>query len=107
MVQLELLKRLLNLQDESQNDLLQYYLDCASDVICDIRNTTSVEKEYQNIQVRIAIELYNKQGVEGQTYHMENGISRTYESADISPSLLREITPFVKTPFTTRRVVTQ
>ena len=50
---------------------------------------------YVGKQIEIAVYLYNKQGAEGQTAHSENGISRTYESADVSESMLRGIAPFV------------
>jgi hypothetical protein len=43
----------------------------------------------------IACYLYNKRGAEGQTGHSENGISRSYESASVPESMLKEITPFV------------
>jgi hypothetical protein len=39
--------------------------------------------------------MYNKLGVEGQTSHSENGVSRSYSSASVSEELLREITPKV------------
>ena len=52
-----------------------------------------LEKRYENLQLRIAIELYNKQGAEGESAHSENGISRTYSSAWISEELLSEVTP--------------
>jgi hypothetical protein len=52
-----------------------------------------LEKRYEDLQVRIAVELYNKRGVEGQTSHSENGVSRSYSSASVSEELLREITP--------------
>lgn len=52
-----------------------------------------LEKRYENLQLRIAIELYNKQGAEGEIAHSENGISRTYSSAWISEELLSEVTP--------------
>lgn len=48
---------------------------------------------YEHIQLQIAVELFSKMGAEGQTAHNENGISRTYEAADVSPSLLRRIVP--------------
>lgn len=54
---------------------------------------TEIEKKYEDLQVRIAVELYNKRGVEGQTSHSENGVSRSYASASVSEELLREITP--------------
>jgi len=50
---------------------------------------------YVGKQIEIAVYLYNKQGAEGQTAHSENGISRTYESADVPESMLRGIAPFV------------
>jgi hypothetical protein len=52
-----------------------------------------LEKKYEDLKVRIAVELYNKRGVEGQTSHSENGVSRSYASANVSEDLLREITP--------------
>ena len=92
----------LPLEDESQNQLINLLLEDARNIICEIRNTLTVEEIYKSTQVKIAIELYNKQGVEGQTTHIENGITRVYEKADISPSLLDEITPRAKTPFSVR-----
>lgn len=56
---------------------------------------TILEPRYKDLQIRIAVELYSKIGVEGQTAHTENGVSRTYENANVSESLLREITPKV------------
>ena len=50
---------------------------------------------YVGKQIEIAVYLYNKQGAEGQTAHSENGISRTYESADVPESMLKGIAPFV------------
>lgn len=53
----------------------------------------TVPTAYEHIQLQIAVELFSKMGAEGQTAHGENGISRTYESADVSPSLLKRIVP--------------
>ena len=52
-----------------------------------------LESRYLDLQYRIAIDLYNKTGAEGQTGHTENSISRTWESSWISESLLQEVTP--------------
>lgn len=52
-----------------------------------------VPSKYEHIQLQIAVELFSKTGAEGQTAHSENGINRTYEAADVSPSLLRRIVP--------------
>lgn len=55
---------------------------------------TYVEDQYVDLQYRIALDLYNKQGAEGQMVHNENGINRTFESSWVSKQLLNEITPF-------------
>ena len=54
-----------------------------------------IENKYKDLQIRIAVEMYNKRGAEGETAHSENGISRTYASANVSEDLLKEITPKV------------
>lgn len=74
-----------------------FLLDNAKDIICDLRDTEEVEQKYRNLQVRIALELYNKMGIEGQTGHSENGISRSFSSADVSFDILERITPVAKT----------
>ncbi len=57
-----------------------------------------VPAQFLDLQVRIAMDLYNKIGAEGQMSHSENGTSRTYESSWISEQLLREVTPLVGVP---------
>lgn len=104
MSQLNLLKELLG-NPQVSDLVLEFYLDNAKSIICDIRNSTDVESKYLTIQVKMAIEMFSKRGAEGQISHTENGISRMYEKADISPSLITQITPFAKTPFSKIRVV--
>lgn len=53
-----------------------------------------VPKKYHALQCEIAAYLLNKRGAEGQKTHSENGISRTYENADVPESMLRVVTPF-------------
>lgn len=57
-----------------------------------------VPLKYQNRQVEIAVYLANKQGAEGQTVHNENGVNRSYESASVPKSMLRDIVPLAKVP---------
>lgn len=52
-----------------------------------------IEPRYRDLQVRIALDLYNRIGAEGQTAHSENGISRTWDSSWISEELLSEVVP--------------
>lgn len=54
----------------------------------------SVEPKYKDLQYRIAVDIYNKLGAEGQLAHSENGISRTFEGAWVSPQLLCEVVPY-------------
>ena len=56
---------------------------------------TEVPVQYEHLQLEIAIYMLNKRGAEGQTSHSENGISRSYENADIPKSMLMSITPNV------------
>jgi hypothetical protein len=44
-------------------------------------------------------------GVEGQTGHGENGLSRSYDTGEISKALLNTITPVAKTPYSKVRVI--
>lgn len=53
-----------------------------------------VPLQYDYLQIEISAYLVNKRGAEGETAHSENGISRTYENADVPNSMLREIVPF-------------
>jgi len=107
MTQLESLETLLfpNGAQVDQRNLLEIYLDFASDIICDLRNASYVENEYLNVQLKIAVELYNKNGAEGQIAHGENGISRSYGKSEVSEGLLNQIVPFVKTPYSIKRVI--
>ena len=54
-----------------------------------------VPRRYGYLQCDIAAYLLNKRGAEGQTAHSENGVSRSYESADVPESMLREVVPHV------------
>ena len=57
-----------------------------------------LEERFVDLQFRIALDLYNKIGAEGQLTHSENGVSRTWESSWISKQLLMEVTPLVGVP---------
>lgn len=60
-----------------------------------VKEETYVEPRYEDLQYRIATDLYNKTGAEGELGHNENGVNRTYQSAWISKELLQEVTPVV------------
>lgn len=89
--------------DVADSDLLTYLLEQAGGIVLNRRypfgppEGATVPAAYEHIQLQIAVELFAKMGAEGQTAHGENGISRSYEAADISPSLLKRIIPMVGT----------
>ena len=56
---------------------------------------TEVPRRYGYLQCDIAAYLLNKRGAEGETSHSENGISRSYASADVPEAMLSEVTPHV------------
>lgn len=87
---------ILGVTEDSEINKCKLYLLNAANVIMEIRQMPYVENKYQSLQVQMAIELYNKQGVEGEVSHSENGISRGYSSTFISKNLLDQITPRVK-----------
>lgn len=92
------LQRLKIRTGESDDNLLEELLEEAAEVILSLRyplspKPDSVPDEYTGLQVRMAIELYNKIGATGEVGHNENGISRTYDSAWISQELRQEVVP--------------
>ena len=96
MTQLERLK--IRITEVDDDNMLEDILESAKAVILSRRfpfgeQPTEIEDRYKDLQIRIAVEMFNKQGAEGETSHSENGVSRTYSSASVSEELLREITP--------------
>jgi hypothetical protein len=87
--------------DTATDDLLGYLLEQAEGIVLNKRYPFGVPEGavvpavYEHIQIRVAVELFTKMGAEGQTAHSENGVSRSYEAADVSPSLLKQIMPVI------------
>ena len=87
--------------DTAEPELLSRYIVLSEGIVLNRRypfgapEGATVPEHLEHIQLLIALELFAKRGAEGQTEHDENGIARKYESADISPTLLRRIIPIV------------
>lgn len=82
------------------DDVLLTYLKIAGRKIIDRAypyddTIEEVPRRYEILQCEIAVYLLNKRGAEGEISHSENGISRSYEKADVPESMLSVITPFV------------
>ena len=101
MTQAEKLKLLKAMVGESDTEeVLLAYLNIAGRKILNRAypfgtDETEVPTRYDFLQCEVAAYLLNKRGAEGQTGHSENGISRSYESADVPESLLGAVTPTV------------
>ena len=87
--------------DTADDKLLSRYIVLSEGIVLNKRFPfgipagATVPLQYEHIQLQIALELFAKRGAEGQTEHDENGIARKYESANVSSSLLRCITPIL------------
>ena len=84
--------------DEPNDSVLDTYLKIAGSKILARAypyrsDITEVPDKYSVLQVDIAAYLYNKRGAEGETYHSENGINRSYEAADVPDSYLSRVVP--------------
>ena len=101
MTQEEKLKLLKAMVGESDTEeVLLAYLNIAGSKILNRAypygtDETEVPTRYDFLQCEIATYLLSKRGAEGQISHSENGISRSYVSADVPESLLGAVTPMV------------
>ena len=96
MTQLDRLK--IRITENVNDNELEDILESAKAVILSRRfpfgeQPEEIEAKYKDLQIRIAVEMFNKRGAEGETANSENGVSRSYASANVSEDLLREITP--------------
>ena len=87
-------------EGEWSDEVLTSYLSIAGQKIINRAypyddTITEVPRRYSYLQCDIATYLLNKRGAEGQTGHTENGISRSYASADVPEDMLREVIPHV------------
>lgn len=95
---LQLLKAMVGESDTEE--VLLAYLNIAGSKIINRAypydsEVTEVPTRYEFLQCEIAAYLLNKRGAEGQVSHSENGISRTYGSADVPEAMLSAVTPVV------------
>lgn len=80
------------------DDMLKRYLSIAGQKILNRaypydETVVEVPRRYGYLQCEIAVYLLNKRGAEGELSHSENGISRSYENADVPDSMLRDVVP--------------
>ena len=81
--------------DVAENDVLQSELMAAETMILNkmypfgYPDGTEVPARYERLQIKLAVELYNQRGAEGQSSHSENGTTRTWGAS----SILAQIVP--------------
>lgn len=91
--------RTLHLMVGNESDeVLGTYLNIAGEKILSVaypfgHEGKNVPARYDYLHCKIAAYMLNKRGAEGETSHSENGISRSYENADVPESMLSEVIP--------------
>ena len=81
------------LQLEISNALLEYY----NDRHFTPTNEKPFEEIYAGIIVELAVAALSRYGVEGENYHSEGGVIRTYDNSSQYPlALTRKIIPLAK-----------
>ena len=75
--------------DVAENDVLESELMAAETMILNrmypfgYPDGTEVPVRYERLQIKLAVELYNQRGAEGQSSHTENSTSRTWGASKI------------------------
>ena len=83
------------------DELLQDYLDSAKFAI-QIKQypfggaPSELDPMYSDLQLQIAVVLYNQSGMEGETSHTDNGISIHTANGYVPESMLSMVLPSVK-----------
>ena len=103
---LDTLRTMIDPADDDDATLLSY-LRQAKDIILNrlypyLNDTefsgVTFPRKYDFKQVQVAAYLLNKRGAEGETRHIENNISRTYQGAFVPSDLLMDVMPYVGIP---------
>jgi len=99
MTQNDKLAMLMERTGELSDNVLSVYLSIAARHILNRAypfksNARKVPDKYGVLQVEIAAYIMDKRGAEGETVHVENGISRHYENGEIPESMLKTVIPF-------------
>lgn len=98
---LSTVKKLLEINDTENDEVLSAYLAMAGDAILRKMypfkeiDTKIVPDRYSLLQCDIAVYLYQKRGAEGEMTHTENGITRVYENGSIPITMLAQVMPYV------------
>lgn len=101
---LAMLKTLLSAEEDAPSDeLLSTYLTMAKKEILNwlyVRSEVpewviEVPSKYEMVQIQACIAGFNMIGAEGQTWHSENGIARTFKYSDMLVYIHSHVQPYV------------
>lgn len=87
--QLDKLKIILGIKDESDDDNLSLILEDAQNDVLIWTNRVEIPPLLESTVRQICVIRYNMQGVEGQSSHSEGGISRSFD--DLPQSIQKTI----------------
>lgn len=98
----EMLEDLLGVSGRAA-DILETYLNAAGNEILAWRygsrsKPDEVPEEFDMIQIHAVMAGYTQRGAEGQTYHAENGINRTFVYSDMVNYIHRNVVPLAGVP---------
>lgn len=99
MTQREMIETIKYLAEEPDEKTVLAYFNLAKGKVLaqafPYKDVAELPAKYESITIEITVFMLNKRGAEGEQRHSENGIDRTFDSADIPTDLLRKITPCV------------
>lgn len=86
-----------------QADILETYLNASGREILSWRygsgtKPDEVPEEYEMVQINAVVAGYSQRGAEGQTYHAENGINRTFAYRDMQDYIHKNVVPLAGVP---------
>lgn len=77
------------IKDDAQDTLLMALLDDAAAILCALIWRDALPEGLKNAQVRLAVMLYGRVGLEGERAHTEGEVSRVLD--DLPDAFRREI----------------
>ncbi len=97
-------RTLLGEDPQATDAVLSVFIEKAESMIAntlypfgDIPDDYSTPVRYHMLACQIAVAEFSKQGAEGETVHIENGIHRTYRATS-SDDLLKFVIPYAGVP---------
>lgn len=99
-----MVRAMLHIEDSSEDDTIEVYLTASQKEILSWRYSYSssaeipevVPAEYEMTQVMSVVAGYSQRGAENETWHSENGISRTFKYGDMLSYIRANVIPIAK-----------